>query len=133
MKDLCRVKRSCGGEGGKCSLAFLETRGISWRGHPKNLKLLHVVRCYPLRCMVNVQRIVWSRHSSMTAPGLPPHLCHEQGVNDHCKKQHRRLHKKNKMARRPLPWRRADGSAPRSAQSSYSSEYHLPLGGGSTT
>ena len=21
----------------------------------------------------------------MTAPGLPPHLCHEQRVDDHCK------------------------------------------------
>ena len=50
MNDLCRDKRSCGGEGGKCSLAFLVTRGISWRGRPKNLKHLHVVRCYPLRC-----------------------------------------------------------------------------------
>ena len=28
--DLRRVKRSCGGEGGKCSLAFLVSRGISW-------------------------------------------------------------------------------------------------------
>ena len=50
MNDLCRDKRSCGGEGGKCSLAFLVTRGISWRGRPKNLKHLHVVWGYPLRC-----------------------------------------------------------------------------------
>ena len=101
MKDLCRVKRSCGGEGGKCSLAFLETRGISWRGHPKNLKLLHVVRCYPLRCMVNVQRIERSRHTSLTAPWLPPHLCYEQGVNDHCKKKASSPAQKTKNGRPP--------------------------------
>jgi len=37
----------------------------------------------------------------MTAPGLPPHLCHEQRGVDHCKKQHRRLHEKNKNGRPP--------------------------------
>jgi hypothetical protein len=37
----------------------------------------------------------------MTAPGLPPHLCHEQRGVDHCKKQRRRLHEKNKNGRPP--------------------------------
>ena len=69
----------------------------------------------------------------MTAPGLPPHLCHDQRVDDHCKDSIVAYTKKTKMAGRPLPWRKADGSAPRCAPSSYSSEYHLPLGGGSTT
>ena len=98
--DLCRVKRSCGGEGGKCSLAFLVSRGISWGEDGPKPRDTCTWTSAGHGAVVR-QRIVWSESSSMTAPGLPPHLCHEQRVDDHCKKQHRRLHEKNKNGRPP--------------------------------